>query len=150
MNSDIQDMGPIDYFVIEFPGSRMNGEGLPLLVDLVDRGTIRILDLVFIRKMPDGDVIRMELSKPGADGEPDLSVFEGASSGLLDEDDIDAAAEAIQPGSSAGLIVYENRWVAPLVTALRRGGAQLIASERIPVQAILAALDAAEVASHRN
>jgi hypothetical protein len=77
-------------------------------------------------------------------------VFEGASSGLLDEDDIDAAAEAIQPGSSAGLIVYENRWVAPLVTALRRGGAQLIASERIPVQAILAALDAAEVASHRN
>jgi hypothetical protein len=150
MNSDVREMGPIDYFVIEFPGSRMNGEGLPLLVDLVDRGTIRILDLVFIRKMPDGDVIRLELKDTGAAGQPDLSVFEGASSGLLDEDDIDAAAEAIDRGSTAGLIVYENRWAAPLATALRRGGARLIAGERIPVQAILAALDAAEVASHRN
>lgn len=147
MSSDIREMGPIDYFVIEFPGSRMNGEGLPLLVDLVDRGTIRILDLVFIRKLPDGDVIRLDLTRPGTDGHPDLSIFEGASSGLLDEDDIDTAAETIEPGSTAGLIVYENRWAAPLATALRRGGAQLIAGERIPVQAILAALDAAEVAS---
>jgi hypothetical protein len=149
MNSNVRELGPIDYFVIEFPGSRMSGEGLPLLVDLVDRGTIRVLDLVFIRKLPDGDVIRLEL-KAGEPGEPDLSLFEGAASGLLDEDDIDNAAEAISPGSTAGLIVYENRWAAPLATALRRGGAQLIAGERIPVQAIIAALDAAEVASHRN
>jgi len=150
MISDVQEMGPIDYFVIEFPGSRMSGEGLPLLVDLVDRGTIRILDLVFIRKLPDGSVMRLELKDSGDDGGPDLSAFEGASSGLLDEDDIDAAADAIAPNSTAGMIVYENRWAAPLATALRRGGAQLIAGERIPVQAILAALDAAEVASHRN
>jgi hypothetical protein len=150
INSDVRELGPIDYFVIEFPGSRMSGEGLPLLVDLVDRGVIRILDLVFIRKLPGGDVVRLELTSAGEPGQPDLSMFEGASSGLLDQDDIDAAADAIEPNSTAGLIVYENRWAAPLATALRRGGAQLIAGERIPVQTIIAALDAAEVASHRN
>jgi hypothetical protein len=150
MSSDIEEMGPIDYLVVEFPGSRMSGEGLPLLVDLADRGIIRILDLVFIRKLPDGQVVRLALSGNGADGGADLSVFEGASSGLLDQGDIDAAAEAIQPGSTAGLLVYENRWAAPLATALRRGGAQLVAGGRIPVQAVLAALDAAEAASRKN
>jgi Family of unknown function (DUF6325) len=149
MSTDVEEMGPIDYLVIEFPGSHMSGEGLPLLVDLVDRGIVRVLDLVFIRKMPDGSVVRIELSGPGTDG-ADLSMFEGASSGLLDQGDIDAAAEAIQPGSTAGLIVYENRWAAPLATALRRGGAQLVASGRIPVQALLAAIDAAEAASQRT
>jgi len=149
MRSDLEEMGPIDYLVIEFPGSRMSGEGLPLLVDLVDRGIIRVLDLVFIRKMQDGAVVRLALTRPGPDGEPDLSMFEGASSGLLDQDDIDAAAEAIQPGSTAGLLIYENRWAAPLATALRRSGAQLVAGGRIPVQAILASLDAAEAASLR-
>jgi hypothetical protein len=148
MSSDVEEMGPIDYLVIEFPGSRMSGEGLPLLVDLVDRGIIRILDLVFIRKLPDGAVVRMELTR-ATDGQGDLAIFEGASSGLLDQEDVDAAAAAIQPGSSAGLIVYENRWAAPLATALRRGGAQLVAGGRIPVQALLAALDAAEAASQR-
>ena len=135
-------MGPIDYLVIEFPGSRLSGESLPLLLDLVDRGLIRILDLVFIRKLPDGPVIRIELTG-------DLAAFEGASSGLLDQGDIDAAATAIEPGSTAGLMIYENRWAAPLATALRRGGAQMVAGGRIPVQAILAALDATEVASHK-
>lgn len=150
MNSDLEELGPIDYLVIEFPGSRMSGEGLPLLVDLVDRGTIRILDLVFIRKMPDGAVIRLDLARPGTEGQPDLSVFDGASSGLLDQGDIDTAADAIQAGSTAGLLVYENRWAAPLAVALRRGGAQLVAGGRIPVQAILASLDAAEAAAQRN
>ena len=146
MTSDIEEMGPIDYLIVEFPGSRIGGEGLPLLVDLVDRGIIRILDLVFIRKLPDGAVMRMELTGGRTDGQPDLSMFEGASSGLLDQGDIDAAAEAIRPDSTAGLLVYENRWAAPLATALRRGGAQLVGGGRIPVQAILAALDAAEAA----
>lgn len=150
MITDIEEMGPIDYLVVEFPGSRMSGEGLPLLVDLVDRGTIRVLDLLFIRKLPDGAIIRLDLTRPAADGEPDLSMFEGATSGLLDQSDIDAAAVAIQPGSTAGLLVYENRWAAPLATALRRGGAQLVAGGRIPVQAILASLDAAEAAAQRN
>jgi Family of unknown function (DUF6325) len=150
MKNEIEEMGPIDYLVIEFPGSRMSGEGLPLLVDLVERGVIRILDLVFIRKLPDGAVIRVELTRPAADGEADLSVFEGASSGILDQEDIDAAAAAIEPGSTAGLIIYENRWAAPLATALRRGGAQLVAGGRIPVQAILAALDAVEAPSRQS
>ena len=147
---DELEVGPVDYLVVEFPGNKMTGEGLPILVDLVDRGIIRILDLVFIRKLPDGSVIRVELTGPRADGGADLSVFEGASSGLLDQEDIDAAAEAIQPGSTAGLIVFENRWAAPLATALRRGGAQLVASGRIPIQAVLASLDAAEAASQRT
>jgi Family of unknown function (DUF6325) len=149
MSSELEEMGPIDYLMVEFPGSRMSGEGLPLLVDLVDRGIIRILDLVFIRKLPDGTVIRVDLAGQRDDGHGDLSVFEGASSGLLGQEDIDAAAGAIEPGSTAGLIVYENRWAAPLATALRRGGAQLVAGGRIPVQALLGALDAAEAASRQ-
>ena len=149
MTSDIEEMGPIDYLIVEFPGSRMSGEGLPLLVDLVDRGIIRILDLVFIRKLPDGAVMRMELTGGRTNGQPDLSMFDGASSGLLDQGDIDAAAEAIRPDSTAGLLVYENRWAAPLATALRRGGAQLVGGGRIPVQAILAALNAADAAPQR-
>jgi len=149
MTSDIEEMGPIDYLIVEFPGSRIGGEGLPLLVDLVDRGIIRILDLVFIRKLPDGAVMRMELTGGRTNGQPDLSMFEGASSGLLDQGDIDAAAETIRPDSTAGLLVYENRWAAPLATALRRGGAQLVGGGRIPVQAILAALDAADAARQR-
>ncbi|MFJ8209317.1 DUF6325 family protein [Streptomyces sp. NPDC096033] len=140
-------MGPIDYLVVEFPGNRMTGEGFPLLIDLVDRGLIRILDLVFIRKDQDGSVAALEIADLDADGELDLAVFEGASSGLLGQDDLEEAANAIEPGSSAGLLVYENVWAAPLAAALRRGGGQLVASGRIPVQAILASLEAAEAAS---
>jgi hypothetical protein len=142
MSSDLNEMGPIDYMVVEFPGGRLSGEGLPLLVDLVDRGVVRILDLVFIRKMPDGSVVKIDLSRNN--GNQELRIFEGASSGLLDQGDVDAAAAVIEPGSIAGMIVYENRWAAPLATALRRGGAMLVASGRIPVQAVLASLDAAE------
>jgi hypothetical protein len=144
LSSELDEMGPIDFLVVEFPGSRMSGEGLPLLIDLVDRGIVRILDLVFIRKLQDGSVVRLELTGTHGDGQADLSAFEGASSGLLDQEDIDNAAAAIESGSAAGLIVYENRWAAPLATALRRGGAQLLSGGRIPVQALLAALDAAE------
>ncbi|WP_405927322.1 DUF6325 family protein [Streptomyces sp. NBC_00035] len=142
MSVDIEDMGPVGYLVVEFPGSRMTGEGLPLLVDLVDRGIIRILDLVFVRKDSDGSVSGMELSdlQEGAD----LSVFEGASSGVLGQDDIDEAGAALEPGNSAAVVVYENVWAAPLARALRRGGAQLVASGHIPVQALLASLDATE------
>jgi hypothetical protein len=137
-------MGPIDYIVVEFPGNRMTGEGLPLLVDLVDRGVIRILDLMFVRKEEDGSVVGMEIADYTGDGALDLAVFEGASSGLLGEDDIEEAGSALEPGNSAGILVYENLWAAPFATALRRGGAQLVASGRIPVPAVLAALDATE------
>jgi hypothetical protein len=144
MTDDLDEIGPIDYLVVEFPGSRMTGEGLPLLVDLVDRGIIRILDLVFVTKELDGSVIGMAIADLDQDGELDLAVFEGASSGLLGQDDIDEASGVLEPGSSAGILVYENRWAAPFAAALRRGGGQLVASRRIPVQDVLAALETTE------
>ncbi|MFE7927440.1 DUF6325 family protein [Streptomyces sp. NPDC057456] len=134
-------MGPIDYVVVEFPGNRMTGEGFPLLVDLVDRGLIRILDLLFVRKDEDGSVVGLEIADLTGDGVLDLAVFEGASSGLLGQDDIEEAGGALGAGNSAAILVYENLWAAPFATALRRGGAQLVASGRIPVPAVLAALD---------
>ncbi|CAM5658706.1 DUF6325 family protein [Streptomyces hirsutus] len=146
MSEEIQEVGPIDYLVVEFPGNRMTGEGFPLLVDLVDRGLIRILDLMFVRKEVDGSVTGMEIADLTGDGELDLAVFEGASSGLLGQDDIEEAATALEPGCSAGILVYENLWAAPFATALRRGGARMVASGRIPVSAVLDALDAAEAA----
>jgi hypothetical protein len=147
MSTELEEMGPIDYMVIEFPGGHMGGTSLPLLVDLVNRGTIRILDLAFIRKLPDGSVVRIDVSSDTGNGERGIDVFAGAASGLLGADDLDEAAAAIGAGSMAGIIIYENRWAAPLAIALRRGGARLVATDRIPVQAILASLDAAELAS---
>ena len=110
---DLDDRGPIDYLVVEFPGSNMTGEGLPLLVDLVDRGIIRILDLVFVKKELDGSVSGLAIADLDHDGKLDLAVFEGASSGLLGQEDLDEAGGVLEPGSSAGLLVYENRWAAP-------------------------------------
>ena len=98
--------GPIDYLVIEFPGNRMTGEGWPLLVDLVDRGIIRLLDLAFIRKETDGAVTALTLEALGDEG-VDLTIFEGASSGLLGDDDLAEAASALEPGCSAGVLLYE-------------------------------------------
>jgi hypothetical protein len=138
-------MGPIDYLVIEWPGRQPTGEAAPFLVDLVDRGLIRILDLAFIAKAEDGSVAGLEISDLGQQVE-ELKVFEGASSGLLSEDDTAEAAAALEPGTSAALLVFENAWAAPFASALRRSGAQLVASGRIPVQAVLAALEAAEEA----
>ncbi|WP_246338442.1 DUF6325 family protein [Streptomyces lunaelactis] len=144
---EFSEMGPVDYLVVEFPGNRMTGEGLPLLVDLVERGIIRILDLSFVRKELDGSVSGLQIADFDADGELDLTLFEGASSGLLGEDDLQDAAAVLEPGNSAGIIVYENVWAGPFAAALRRGGAQLVASGRIPVQALLASLEAAEARS---
>lgn len=144
MSDEFAEMGPIDYVVVEFPGNRMTGEGFPLLVDLVDRGLIRILDLMFVRKEEDGSVVGLEIADLTGDGALDLAVFEGASSGLLGQDDIEEAAGALEPGNSAGILIYENLWAAPFATALRRGGAQLVASGRIPMPDVVAALDATE------
>ena len=140
----LDEMGPIDYLVVEFPGSKMTGKGMPLLVDLVERGIVRVLDLVFVSKDMDGNLVGIEVADFDGDGALDLAVFEGASSGLLDEDDISEAGSVLEPGSSAGILVYENTWAAPLAREIRRGGGQLVAGGRIPVQALLARLEAAE------
>ena len=132
----LDEMGPIDYVVVEFPGNKMTGEGLPILVDLVDRGIIRLIDLVFFTKADDGSVAMVEIADFDGDGELDLAIFEGASSGILGEDDINEAAAAVEGGSSAALLVYENRWAAPFAAAVRRGGGQLVAFGRIPIQAL--------------
>lgn len=147
MGAEIEEMGPIDYIVLEFPGNKFTGEAFPALLDLVDQGLIHVLDLLFVRKELDGSVDALAISDLGGeDSDFDVTIFEGASSGLLGEDDIAEAAEAIEPGSSAGLLVYENVWAAPFAAAVRRSGGQLVASGRIPVQAILASLDALEAA----
>jgi hypothetical protein len=133
-------MGPIDYLIVEFPEKREPGSALPLFLDLVDRGIVRILDLVIIRRELDDSIVRVNLG----DLSPVLAVFDGASSGLLDQHDIDNAAAAIDRDSAAALLVYENRWAAPFVRALRNEGAQLIDTGRIPLDAVLAQLDATE------
>ena len=144
VSDELSTSGPIDYIVVEFPPDRLTGEAFPLLVDLVDRGLIRIIDFVFVRRETDGSVTGLAIADLDHDGSLDLAVFEGASSGLLGEDDLAEAGNAIEPGCSAAVLVYENVWAAPFATAVRRAGGQLVASGRIPVQAILAALDADE------
>ena len=140
---ELDEMGPIDYVLIEWPGSQPTGEALPHLVDLVDRGIIRILDLAFITKAKDGSVAGIEIGELGDEVE-EVKVFEGAGSGLLSDEDREEAAGAREPGTSAALLVYENSWAGPFAAAVRRSGGQLVANGRIPVQAFLAALEAAE------
>jgi len=142
MTSDTTDdveLGPIDYVIVEFPGNTMTGEGLPILVDLSDRGIVNILDLVFLTKDVEGNVARLELD--ALDGVAELDIFEGAASGLVGDDDIFEAAAALEPNSSAALIVYENAWAAPFAAAVRRGGGQLVAFGRIPTNEVLRVLD---------
>lgn len=145
---DLDELGPIDYFVVEFPADRQpDGSALPLLRDLVDKGTIRILDLAFVQKNTDGSVVGVDIADVGLQGDLDVTLFAEASSGLLDGDDLDQAGSVLEPGCSAAVLVYENTWAGPFAAALRRNGAQLVAAGRIPVQAILATLDTLDTSS---
>jgi Family of unknown function (DUF6325) len=141
---DVEAMGPISYLIVEFPGNKMTGAGFAALVDLVERGLVRILDLSFMTRRDDGSVEGIELRDLDTDGNFDLTIFEGASSGMLDQSDFDDAAEALQPGSSAGILIFENRWAIPFVQGMREGGAQFVAAGYIPVDDIAAALDATD------
>ncbi|HPU13409.1 MAG TPA: DUF6325 family protein [Aeromicrobium sp.] len=141
--SDI-DLGPVGYLVVEFQGANMTGEGLQELVTLVDRGLIRILDLAFVAKQDDGSVIALDIADYDRDGEFDLTIFEGASSALLDDDDLHEAGSVLANGSTAAVLLYENTWAVPLVGALRRNGAELVAAGFIPHDDLVGALDAAE------
>jgi hypothetical protein len=144
MADETNALGPISYLIVQFPGNKMTGEGFPILLDLVDRGLIRILDLVFVTREADGTMVALELSDFDGDGELDLAVFEGASSGLLDSSDLADASEVIDPGSSAAILLFENSWATSFTQALRGGGAELVAAGYIPLDAVLASLDATE------
>jgi hypothetical protein len=137
-------MGPISYLIVEFPGNKMTGEGFAALLDLVDRGVIRILDLEFVTRRDDGSIAGLQLRDVSSDGQFDLTIFEGASSGLLDQSDYDDAANAIRPGSSAAILLFENRWATSFIQGLRGGGAELVAAGYIPLADIAASLDATE------
>ena len=139
---DLDELGPVDWIVVEFPGSRFRGEIAPILDDLTERGTIRVLDLLLIRKAEDGALDFFELSDLDEDEMGSLRAYETELATLLSEDDVNAAAAAVQPGSTAALLVWENRWAAPFGSAVRRAGGQLVANGRIPVQALLAAAEA--------
>jgi hypothetical protein len=139
------DLGPIDVAVIAYPaGAPMTGEAVPLLMDLVDRGIIRVLDVMFVTKADDGTFAGFGAHDLDDKGVGDFMVFEGASSGLLDDSDVAQAAETIEPGAAAVMLVYENRWAAPFIAAVRRNGGLPIAFERISVQDVIDALDASE------
>lgn len=146
MSDELEEMGPIDYVVLEWPGRQPAGEVAPLLLDLADRGIVRFLDIVFVAKGEDGSLSRIEVHDLDDQG-AGFAEFQGASSGLVDDEDLEEAGSALEPGTSAAVIVWENRWAAPVATAVRRSGGQLVASGRIPVQAILAALEAAEASN---
>jgi hypothetical protein len=140
--TDVDALGPVDWIVLEFPGSRFKGEIVPVLDDLVERDLIRVLDLLVLKKEPDGTLQAFELSDLDDSEIGGLRSYETELAMLLSEDDVNAVAAAIEPGSSAAVLVWENRWAASFGTAVRRAGGQLVASGRIPVQAILAAIEA--------
>ena len=141
MTDTIDELGPVDYLVVEFPGSNFTGEILPELADLAQRGIVRVLDLVIIRKGEDGEFEAFEVGDTDAGPLGEIRELERELADLLSADDVAAVAEALEPGSTAGLLVYENLWAAPFASAVRRAGGQLVANGRIPVQALIGALE---------
>lgn len=141
-----QTIGPVDYLALEFPEAKITGQGMAILLDLVDRGIIRILDLRCVVRAADGSYAAVAIADLDGDGTLDLAVFEGVESGLLDDDDLAEAASLIAPGGAAGLIVYENTWAGPFVTAMRNAGGEVVASGRIPATDVIAMLDQLESA----
>jgi Family of unknown function (DUF6325) len=148
VNSDELELGPVDVVVIGFPpDAPRTGEAIPIFVDLVDRGIIRVLDVLVAQKNADGTVSGLAIADLDADGYTDLAVFEGAQTGMLGDEDAGVAGESLEPGETAVLICFENAWAAPFVSAVRRNGGRVLAAQRVPAQDILdtvEALDAAE------
>jgi hypothetical protein len=140
-------VGPIDYLALEFPKAQLTGEGLAALVDLVDRNVIQILDLRFVKRQEDGTFDAIAITDLDGDGTLDLAIFEGVESGLLDDEDLSQAASLIEPGNAVGLIVYENTWARPFVTAMRHVGAEVVSSGRIPGDTVVEILEALESAN---
>jgi len=140
----VDELGPVDWIVVEFPGSRFNGQIAPALLDLVERDLIRVLDLLVLKKDADGSLEAFELSDLDEGEIGELRTYESELAMLLSEEDVTSVAAAIEPGSSAAVLVWENTWAAPFASAVRRSGGQLVASGRIPIQALLAAVEADE------
>ena len=140
----MDELGSVDYLIVEFPAGQANfsGEMAAELVSLVDAGTIRILDLLIITKDTDGTVDSFEIDD--FDGLDELRALETELADLLAADDVADLAAAMEPGSVAAVLVWENRWSAPFASAARRAGGQLVANGRIPIQAILASIGADE------
>jgi hypothetical protein len=145
VSEPLDELGPIDWVLIEFDNP-LTGAAVPPLLDLVHRGLIRVMDALMVRKMADGSFAAIELTEPGHDETAELSELGAASSGLLSDADVAAAAEALENDTRGVLLLYENLWAVPFVSALRGQGGQLVASGRIPVQEIIDALDAADAA----
>jgi hypothetical protein len=145
MNATEDEIGPVDVVVIGYPpGAPARGDSVPILLDLVDRGIIRVFDALFVRKAQDGAISRFDLGDVNTEMAGDLTALAGASTGLLDDDDAARVAAEIEPGAAAVAIVYENRWAAPFVASVRRNGGTLITNQRVGAEELLAALDAAE------
>ena len=141
---EVDELGPVDWIVVEFPGSKFNGQIAPALLDLVERDLIRVLDLLVLKKDDDGSLEAFELSDLDQGEVGDLRTYEAELAMLLSEEDVTSLGAAIEPGSSAAVLVWENTWAAPFASAVRRAGGQLVASGRIPTQALLAAIEADE------
>src|SRR6476660_5802372 len=140
------DVGPIDYLALEFPGARLTGEGMAELIRLVDAGVIRVLDMRGLVRDADGTVTAVAITDLDGDGTLARAIFEGVESDLLDEEDLAAAADLVQPGNAVAVLVYENTWAGPFVSAMRRAGAEVVASVRVPADAVIARLEALEAA----
>jgi hypothetical protein len=145
--TDLDTLGPVDYVVVEFPAGASNftGEMAKELLALVDSGTIRLIDVLILTKNEDGSVDATELSEIEDLGP--LRAVEAELAELLAADDVDHLAAAIEPGSTVGVLIWENLWAAPFASAARRSGGQLIANGRIPIQAIIASIEADEASA---
>ena len=146
MTELIDELGPVDWLVVEFPGSRFKGEIAPIITDLVDREIIRVLDLLVLRKDGNGELEAFEISDLDESELGELRAYETELAVLLSAEDVESVAAAVEPGSSAACLVFENRWAAPFASAVRRAGGQLVANGRIPVQALLASIEAEDAA----
>jgi hypothetical protein len=144
MTVNVDELGPVDWLVVEFAGGKLNGEVAPILKDYVDRDLIRILDLLFLKKDEDGSVEAFEASDLDDSEIGELRSYEKDLAMLLSEQDVTDLMETIEPGSSAAVLVWENLWAAPFGAAVRHAGGQLVATGRIPIQAIIAAMESDE------
>ena len=141
MTLNVDELGPVDWIVVEFEGSTLNGKIAPILKDYVDRDLIRILDLLFFKKAEDGSFEAFEATDMEDSEIGELRAYETELAMLLSEQDVADLADTIEPGSSAAVLVWENLWAAPFGAAVRHAGGQLVASGRIPIQAVIAAIE---------